>query len=575
MRSVEFDFHTQKLAGLSARGTAVWYQEINHDAPNGADWFVYHYQGFTKDDDSRCFRLSDCLKELKAWHDVNPYHEVITVFGDAGVNSTKLGIGVANNPAWDGGHRPLDFDDRIQRDLMGVAPDGTPILFTPGRLVTWCSQKLGAVVGSLRDATHRCGWPTLKELRGHVIWVMTFKNGDPAYGVNTYLDPAQNGGHTAAQMAAFGIDEWPVGDPNNSGWDVVFFNYGFCDDDTECTNKVRQSDRDQVRVTHDDGAQGMHYITRLYSNDSTDTFNLARRNSILYPASYAPANFLVTHHGTDQLLSTMPAPSRGYPFECIDRDDRPPGMCSTANWIESSAPAIRLVGSSGSITSSSELARLEVVNVVPNTRRVWTTGVIGDRLDHPGVYGCLEARHSLAKDDAFVAICRDNQSSEVTRGSARLFWRLTGGGPIQNLQLFIDDGRFPDYDGYGLEPQHAVFLKLSVFCDAQGVTHAIVYTSRDGVKWGCDAGNCDWTVDFPPSLQDSLIFQGISLSTNNQGIFEFFFLNTTVSSYTGATSRFDPGDGLLTETRLMKASDILWSVGDGAFGEFGNGLGAF
>lgn len=175
VRSVEFDFHADKFNSSTARN----YQAVGHGAPNGADWFVYHYQGFTNDDDSRCFRLSDCLKELKAWHDANPYHEVITVFGDAGINSTFGPIGLATNPAWNSSHRPLDFDDRIQRDLAGNAPDGTPILFTPVRLVSWCAQKLGTQVYSLRDATHRCGWPTLKELRGHVIWVMTTKNGDP------------------------------------------------------------------------------------------------------------------------------------------------------------------------------------------------------------------------------------------------------------------------------------------------------------------------------------------------------------------------------------------------------------
>lgn len=170
--------------------------------------------------------------------------------------------------------------------------------------------------------------------------------------------------------------------------------------------------------------------------------------------------------------------------------------------------------------------------------------MIGDRLDHPGVHGCLEARHSPAIDDAFVAICRDNQSSEVTRGSATLFWRLTQGGPIRSQQLYIDSGMFPGYDGYGLEQQHAVFLKLSVFRESDLVTRALVYTSRDGVHWGCDAGTCDHSVDFE-SLPGSLPYQGLSLSTNNQGIFEFFFLNTHARGFTGATTYYDPGDGTL------------------------------
>jgi hypothetical protein len=575
VRSVEFDFRTDRLDYT----TDANFQSVPHGSPNGADWFVYHYQGEASDVSTRCFRLSDCMKELKAWHDVNPYHEVITVFGDAGNNTTWHDIGLANDPAWDGTHRPLDFDDRIQRDLAGNAPDGTPILFTPGRLMQWCAHKLNAPLlqpppTSLKDATHRCGWPSLKELRGHILWVITSKSGDFNYGVNAYLDPSANGGHVPAEMAAFGIDEWPDGDPNNSGADVVFFNYGHCDS-PGCHDEVRQEDRERVRSTHDRDAS-MNYITRLYSNDSQTTFDLARRvTTASTPLDLAPTNFIATHQAIDQNLRTMPSPSRGYPFECIDGNDEPlASRCNTANWIETSAPAIRMLGSSCAITNACEVGHLQQVLMPASSRLVWTTGVIGDRLDHPGVYGCIEARQSTRINEAFVAICRDNRSSHTDPpGTAWMFWRTDSSGPIQSQQLFIDDGRFPGYDGFGLEQQHAVFLKLSVFRDSSLVTHALAYTSRDGVHWGCAAGNCDHWVDFPSGV--SLTFQGLSMSTNDQGIFEFFFLNTVLRDFTGATTMFDPGDGTLTSARLEQAGDLPIASGNGAFGDFGNGLGAF
>jgi len=562
LRSIELDFRASKRIANDR-----YYNSIP------GDWFVYHYQGVSSDEDSRCFRMSDCLREVKAWHDVNPYHEVITIFGDAGNTSP-----FASNPAWDDGHRPEDFDARITSDLAGTAPDGKPILFTPARLIEWCKAKPGAhlIPTTIKEAVAYCGWPTLKELRGHILWVITTRSGNPAFGVNRYLDSSQNGGHPPSEMAAFGIEEAAPDDAGNTTTDTVFFNIGSCgswsDFNTECANAVGQPERDGVTAAHDNAVY--RFITRLYSNDDVTNFNLARRNSRTQ-TDIAPANFIATHHATQGGFRTTPSNGRGFPFECIDSLDKPMAECATHNWIETTAPAIRMVGSSGAMTVPSELARLEQIAMPASSRSVWTAGIIGDRLDHPGVEGCIEARHSSVFDDAFIAICRDNQSSEVTTSSAHVYSRTTQGGPIDVRQLSIDDGHQPGADGYGLEQQHAVYMKLSIYRDASLQTHALVYTSRDGVHWGCNDGECDYSVDFPASMQGGLSFQGLSMSTNDQGIFELFFLNPHVRSYVGATSFYDPGDGTLTMDRAVTAGELVTGAGNGVLGDLGNGLGAY
>jgi len=377
-------------------------------------------------------------------------------------------------------------------------------------------------------------------------------------------------------MAAFGIDEVPIGSPDNSRADVVFFNFGNCDH-INCYDDVRQSDRDNVRATHDNGLN-IPFITRLYSNDENGdpnaSFSLAKRTSIHAPATTAPTNFIATHNAADSVyFHTRPANNLGYPFECIDGGDKQAGLCPDASWIESSAPTVRLVGSSGAIESSSELSRFQANDMPPNSRIVLTSGVIGDRLEHAGVYGCIEARKSVLINDAFVALCRVNQQSQ---GGARLFWRSEIGAPIQSRDLRIDDGRFPGYDGFGVDQRQTVFLKLSIFRDATLHTHAIAYTSRDGVTWGDTGscgGGCDYTVDF--TITDPLLLEGVSLATNNQGIFEFFFQNPTLRVYSNATSRFDPGDGTLLRAVNETSALMFVPVGNGAFGDYGDGLGMF
>ncbi len=133
-RSVELDIHESRL-GIGAKAR---------------DWWVFHVDlpGF---DDSSCDTLSECLGEIDAFRSEAPQHDVLTLFIDL-----KDAFGRES-------HGPRELDA-----LMRAAfPAGS--LYEPRDLLARCPEAAG-----LREAvTGDCGWPTLGELRGRVLVVLT------------------------------------------------------------------------------------------------------------------------------------------------------------------------------------------------------------------------------------------------------------------------------------------------------------------------------------------------------------------------------------------------------------------
>lgn len=158
-RSLELDIHESRL-GIGAKER---------------DWWVYHYDlpGF---DDSSCDTLGECFAEIDAFRSEAPLHDVLTVFVDLKEAFER--------PT----HGPRELDARIRSSL----PAGS--LYEPADALARCpeaSHLRAAVSGS-------CGWPTLGELRGRVIVVLT--GGDlcrPDSPLRAYLDG------TSSARAAF------------------------------------------------------------------------------------------------------------------------------------------------------------------------------------------------------------------------------------------------------------------------------------------------------------------------------------------------------------------------------------
>ena len=133
IRSLELDLHTGK--GIN---WPVTFQ----------DWYVYHVYDF--DSDTTCHRLSDCLDELRSFHDATPDHEVVTVFLDI-------------KDGWETSVNPADLDARIRAHL----PDS--MVFRPADWIwSHCSGET-----TLQGAAKNCQWPLLQDLRGKFIFVLT------------------------------------------------------------------------------------------------------------------------------------------------------------------------------------------------------------------------------------------------------------------------------------------------------------------------------------------------------------------------------------------------------------------
>ena len=86
----------------------IYYTKSGHTT-NSGDWFVYHN---SDDTGTTCHRLSDCLKELQAWSNANPNHEVVTVWVD--IKDSNFGS--------NSGDTPEKFDDLINQYLDVYEP---------------------------------------------------------------------------------------------------------------------------------------------------------------------------------------------------------------------------------------------------------------------------------------------------------------------------------------------------------------------------------------------------------------------------------------------------------------------
>lgn len=134
--AIEFDIRRKKLL---------------KSAPEG-DWFVFHHLFDRK---TQFKYLSNALDVLAEYHTKTPQHQVLTVFMDMSSFSKK------------------QTPDKLNTLLLSKF--GRHI-FKPQDLLSFCNN-----TQTLQEAVLKCGWPTLKQLKGKIIFVLT--SGD----LNDYL----------------------------------------------------------------------------------------------------------------------------------------------------------------------------------------------------------------------------------------------------------------------------------------------------------------------------------------------------------------------------------------------------
>jgi hypothetical protein len=181
IRSLEIDIHHTKSL---------------FQAPLG-DWFVYHsmfeFFGVLFSLASQCTLFSNCLTEISQFHATHDRHEVITVW--------------------------IDVFDRVDPNqfaaaILKIFPSRD--LWTPQDLLDSC---VGAT--TLRDAIKTCGWPTLEQLRGKLIFVLTGNKVNDS--VNFLHEYAQSRGDTRTPIA-FVAPEIEHSEEIDSAPYAIFFN---------------------------------------------------------------------------------------------------------------------------------------------------------------------------------------------------------------------------------------------------------------------------------------------------------------------------------------------------------------
>ncbi|MCK6512985.1 phosphatidylinositol-specific phospholipase C1-like protein [Myxococcota bacterium] len=132
-------------------------------SPEHKRFDVLHVPGF--DPHSRCPLFTDCLSEINAWSSKHPTHLPVFVFLEAKESSPPDG--------WD------LYYQRLEAAILSVFPRKG--LFTP--------DDLRKEHPSLQAALQKDGWPTLREVRGKVLFVLLV--GGEKRDAYTKNDPAQ------------------------------------------------------------------------------------------------------------------------------------------------------------------------------------------------------------------------------------------------------------------------------------------------------------------------------------------------------------------------------------------------
>lgn len=123
---------------------------------------VYH--AWLGDDRTNCRKLADCLEEIRWWSDLRPHHPIMILIepkdgGPPRNEALPEDADPFTHPIGENEYRELD---RVLLEAFdGPVSEG-------GRVLTPDDVTLDG--HTLRDSNLTAGWPTIDELRGHVVY---------------------------------------------------------------------------------------------------------------------------------------------------------------------------------------------------------------------------------------------------------------------------------------------------------------------------------------------------------------------------------------------------------------------
>ena len=476
IRSLELDIHVDKGSTYE---------------PDDHDWFVYHHTN--GDAETSCHRLSDCLGQLRAFHDAFPEHEAVTVFIDV-------------KDDWRDAHhqRPANLDQRIREHIPAGA------LFVPGALLAGCG---GAT--TLRDAVTRqgCDWPRLATLRGKLLFVLTGPNDKlHAYVADGAQAVQRAGGSDTVAFVALGVSGSSALDAirDNRGY-VVFYNTAH----ETGWRAIAAAVRDAGFVSRVyDGSEG------AWESEFSEAVGVAHHIA-MNDINYRHDPWARTHS------------TRGYPFRCLAATD-----CNAeANgWTERGA-IITTTVRSGDIEDESDSFHFHIQMPGTASAHTWTASVASaSSWIEDFAKACLMARASSYADAPYFAVCRPAENEPL-----RVQYRLTRGADTRVVEADIAPTA-PRVGGGTVQAMwEETMTHVKLVIDAGGrCAHG--YGSYDGQRWSLIRETCDFPATQP------LTRQGLAVSSHGSSAVSFVWGNVALDGARQSASSFGwhyriPSDG--------------------------------
>jgi hypothetical protein len=422
LRSLELDLHRKKAE----------HPPLDHD------WWIYHESW---DPDTTVERLSGFLTLFGAIHHANPQHEVITLFLDM-------------KEAFDapsGAQSGAALDVLLRRHLAGS-------MFTPADLLDWAqTQAPGSPLTSLKAAITRAGWPTLAELRGKFVVVLTGK----AATLNTYL-----AGSSPDQRAAFlSAGATKVSDVDNAPAHVLFFNM----DAFKIVKELGEHRLIQVA----ERVNQLRLVSRAYYVDLRNTWETVVRARCHHIATDCVNSRVTKWASTAQVT--------GYPFQALAGSPL-------------SAPEAGDVCGVWALScdqwGKEDSCYFHYATLGASPDNVYTFLISGanSHLDD-WAKGGVVARASLAGGSAYFGVFRVGQNHPL-----RVQYRTADGGTtVAALMRPVA----------GLDADTLAFVRLDI---SEGGTRATAFGSHDGWTWQLIASH---KFDIP------LAYQGLAVSARD------------------------------------------------------------
>ena len=364
------------------------------------DWYVYHVALI--DPDTSVDRFSGFLQICGGIQRAMPRHEVMTVFLDVKDPFHKTASASQSAAVLDGLLIDALGEDHIYRprDLLAREP--------------------GA--GSLQEAVAAQGWPTLEELRGKFVFVVTGGEDELATYANS---------KTANERVAFLSTSVSRAGDVPAEHDIVFYNMS----------------GENVRFARNVQAAGL--VSRAYYVDNKERW----RSAIDHDCH---------HIATDHVNTRVDGWSRthrtdGFPFEALQGNTPSVGeVCGV--WARS--------GDIWGQRDSFLYHYRDCSDHIDNRYSFYISGP-NSKVDD-WVKGGVMARASLARNSPYFGIFRVGEHHGI-----RIQYRLSGKGPTMAEERRLGPGELFD-------PDTLVFVKLSI---SRKGHRARAWGSADGHDW--------------------------------------------------------------------------------------------